>query len=203
MGLFDELSRSLAPHSNRLNDTINTHGQLLHYRLAQIEKGISSLGRPDTGDNYFRIAVNKKFAIGETELFVVGMNEFYPVQFITVNTGTKKTPAFTINANAIAVLAVGKEGTGTETIGGDVVLLPGERVTIDMEAEGEVELTLGMIRIRTDPTGRAVNYGHSEELLVGRNTHDPARDVIKTSTTPYESTPPETIDAGGSPVITR
>lgn len=203
MGLFDDLSKALSPHANKLNETIGFHGWLLHERLQRIEEGIGTLGRPDIGDQWFKRVIKAKLPAGETELFTVDLNEINPVQFMTVNGLTLKSPAFTIQAGGAMVLAAAKEGVGQETIGGDIVFLPGERVSIIMAEEGNVEITLGMTRVLTDRQTVPIDYGRSEELLAGRNTHDPKRDVITTSTHPWEATPAETVDASGRPVITR
>lgn len=202
MGLFDELTRATAPHVEKLNETFNFHGFLLHNRLQAIEERLSTLGRPDIGDFYFRRTIIGKFK-GENELFTVKNNEFLPIQFITVNGLTLKSPAFTITANNTMILAVAKEGVGQETIGGDIVLLPGEVIELVMSAEGEVEITLGMIRVPIVKQDKPMQYGRSEELLAGRNTHDPNRDVIASKTGEWTETPAETVDSGGRPVITR
>lgn len=203
MGLFDELSKAASPHVSTLNETLNLHGFLLHDRLREIEDRISTLGRPDIGDHYFRRSIVGKLPIGETELFEVPMNQYMPLQYMTVNGLTLKSPAFTITADRVMVLAVAKEGVGQETPGGDIVFLPSETVSINMAEAGNVEITLGFIRVPIVKQSVPVQYGRSEELLAGSNTHDPKRDVITTSDKPWEETPPETVDSGGRPVITR
>lgn len=203
MGFLDELSRVTGPFVDKVNDTLNYHGFLLHSRLERIEAGIGTLGRPDVGDLWAKVPINKKFPAGESELFSADLNEIIPIQFITINGLALKTPAFKIVAGGAMVLAFAKEGVGQETIGGDIVILPGERVSIIMAEEGTVEATLGITRVQIAKHNKAMQYGLSEELLAANNTHDPNRDVIMSPNGEWAPEPPETIDSGGRPPIVR
>lgn len=201
--LFDELSESLNPHVQKMHEMFNFHGFLLQERLARIENAIGTQGRPDIGDLWFKQVIKGKLALGETEFFTVDLNEYNAVQYITINGLTAKSPAFTITAGGAMVLAFAKEGVGQETIGGDIMFLPGERISIVTAEAGTFEITLGLTRIMIDKQGNVVQYGRSEELLATRNTHDPNRDVIMSRTGLWTEDPSEVEDTGGRPVITR
>lgn len=203
MGVIEDLGNTLTPHVEKVNTTLNIHGWLLQERLQRLEDRISDLGRPSTGDFYFRRTIQGKFIEGTTELFTTDVNEFLAVQFVTINGLTLKTPAFKINAGGVMILAYAKEGIGTETPGGDVMILPGEKVDIVMSAEGSVEGTLGMTRFFKCKQENAMDYGLSEELLSASNTHDPARDVIMSKNGEWTPTPGEVVDSGGRPPIIR
>ena len=203
MGFIDDLGKSLSPAAEKLNTTLNMHGWLLQERLQRLENRISDLGRPDVGDFYFRRSIQGTFPEGETELFTADVGEFLAVQFVTINGLTLATPAFRIMAGGVMILAFAKEGIGSEEPGGDIMIMPGEKVTINMSAAGKVEATLGMTRILKNREEVPFQTGPSEELLSSTNVHEVGRDVIASEDGQWESTPSEIVNTGGRPPILR
>lgn len=202
MGLLDELSRVLAPHSHRLNENIATQGNLIHGRLAGIQNAIDDLGRPDFGDHWFRIPLRGKLAAEAIELGTVPMNEIWAVQAIAINGQALKTPAFTISASGAIVFASEKEKNEYQNISGNIVFMPGERVELLPGAEGTFAATISIIRRQIPDRAHPAATGHSAERLESTNTHDPQRDVIESRTGQYREIPGETGNFSGEPPLT-
>ena len=205
MGIFDDMSKVLNPHAEKLNNTIHLQGALLHTRLGSIEKALSDLGRPDSGDLWTDLGINAKLSAKEPrELTTVQMNETLLVQAIAAfcpNIKTVKSIFIRANGRLRARINVEPEATGLLTPGGDIAFLPGELITAEFQGEGEAELTVTCIRRGLQVRPTSANTGVSGELDASMNTHDPARDIIASRTGGYSELPPEVRDTGGSPPL--
>lgn len=180
MGFIADLTDGLAPHVDKLNSNLALHGTLIHGRLRGIQDAVDDLNRPDFGDKWIRFAINKKVPSKEPiQIGTVPMNEAWEFQAITLNGIQRTSPHFLLLANGIMVGSYVKEGIGTETIGGDQVLSPGEELTIEnQEAEGIVQATLMFTRIQIPTVPRPTTGESGIDGLMPRNTHEPNRDII-------------------------
>lgn len=197
MGLFDELSKALAPHAHKLNDTLTLQGALLHTRLARIEDAL--LDRPLTIDAWFRMHIGPAQFTGEEprELAVVPMNEVWLFQAI-VSDGVKVTsPAYVIECGGNLISSVIAQGVGTEKLGGDVVGLPGEKIVLTARTTGTVSACFHIVRRQLPAQKLPKAPSASTEGVVGSNTHDPARDLVTARVGTYQELPPEIADSTG------
>lgn len=205
MGIWDEISKAVEPHSARLNDTLHLQGALLHTRLGAIEQHLSDLARPDVGDLWADLGVNKAVLAGTpVEIGVVQMNEILAVQAIAV-TGNATVKRVNVRANSRlrASVPVSETAPGFLSPGGDLVFLPGEIITIEGEGAGQLEATVTCIRRGLPVRPAPANTGVSGEFLAPSNTHDLARDLILSRTGQYSEIAGEVLDTGGNPPITR
>jgi hypothetical protein len=202
MGVFDELSKILKPHSDRLNENLATQGNLIHDRLSRIESVLKLT--PTSVDYWRRLRINQKMAEGEKiELAVVPNNEIWILESLVTDGVFVKAPAYIIEVNNQLVSSVIAEGVGTEKIGGDVVALPGEVLTLTARKEGTVSFCLHLIRRRLPATEKKAQMGPSGHHLASSNTHDPQRDVIESRTGEYAELGHEVIDTTGRPPLVR
>lgn len=192
MKFAEQFAEALTPHSTRLNQTIAAAATAVHSKLSNIEKAASDLQRADFGDKHFRIRLSGKLK-GENELAEVPINEIWSVQWIAINGVKNKTPAFSLKADSVLFFAALKEGTGLETVGGDIVLLPGEAINLTMEEEGTIEGTIDIIRRKVPVEPVRQQTGPSREQLETVNVHDPRRDIITNPNGIFAETPPETV----------
>lgn len=202
MGILDELSKAIGPHSSRLNENIATQGNLIHGKLAGIQNSLDDLNRPDFGDKWFRIPLRGKLPAEPIELGTVPMNEVWAVQAIAINGKAAKTPAFTISASGAIVFAAELEKNEYQNVSGNIVFMPGERIELTPSAEGVFSATISIIRVEIPEIPRRAQTGRSAERIEALNTHDPARDVIESRTGIYTEPGPETHDEVGEPPLT-
>src|SRR2546430_4870921 len=191
MGLLDDISNILTPHASRLNQTIASTGVFLHSKLDAIEEAIRESAQADWNDRWFRLNFKKKIK-GEEELAECPVNEIWAIQAITVDGLQEKSPAFIVLLDQrILLFSVIKEGLGTENVSGNIVVLPGETISILAREEGAFSFTIHMLRhkIQVKPT---MQHSRAGELVQGRNTHDPERDIIRSKTGIYVGSPRET-----------
>lgn len=179
MGLIEQLSQALEPHSKRLNDTLHLQGALLHQRLAGIERNVSDLGRPDVGDKWYRIVIKGKLQPGRLELGEVPMNEEWMLQSIVTDGITQKTPNFIVEANNALIFASPAEFNDSRNFGGNVAFLPGEVIYITPRIEGLFYVTINLTRRRMPIASKETQLGYGADKTQAINTHDPARDVIR------------------------
>lgn len=198
MGIYDEIRNILAPHANSLNKTIAVTGMAISNKLDLIEKKASDAFKPDVGDKWIRFNIKKEFAGAETEeLGEVPQNEIWKVHALVVDGIQEKSPAFIITgSSSVLFFSVIKEGVGTETVGGDLVLLKGERLAITTRGSGKISATLHLIRMKVPTVPFHDVTGEPEGALEPINTHDPKRDVIMSETGQYTETQPETLEVG-------
>jgi hypothetical protein len=203
MGLFEDMSKALNPHAEKLNNTIHLQGALLHTRLGGIEKALSDMARPDIGDLWADLGMNGVLAAKTPkEIGVVQLNEVLMVQaFAAIGAAAVKRVILRANGRLRASLPVLEASPGLVTPGGDIVFLAGEIITIEAEAEGQVEVTVTCVRRGLQVRPVAANTGVSGERDASMNTHDPARDIIASRTGGYSELPPEVRDTGGSPPL--
>lgn len=199
MGFLDDIEDRLTPHLQGTTEQLRSHAALIYNKLDLIHQATSDLGRPDFGDFYFSIVQRAKFPVGKTDIGAVPTNEIWLVQAVTVNGIVNKTPTFLIESNGIMRMAVIKEGIGTESLGGNIALLPGEVITINNQGaeEGTIHLTMTVIRKQL-PKRPIPAASVGAEPLIGKNTHEIERDVIASPTDIWVEPPgeivPETID---------
>lgn len=145
MGIIDEMSKQLSPHTERI-------AGVLHNGLSRMEARISDLGKPDTGDQFFHISRKAKIPVGQQPLRVqIGgggrsgpsPGEIWLLQCMCTNGATLKSPAWTLRTNTGRLIAaVIKEGIGMETPGGDIPILFGEELIFEPAEEGEFDFTI-------------------------------------------------------------
>jgi hypothetical protein len=179
MSFFDGLSEALAPHTNKLNDTIAVHGSAIYAKLHAIEKANSDLARGDIGDHWDRIIIKRHFEAEEN--FVVRevpLSEIFSIQAIVVDGIKEKSPAFIILGGGVMIHSVIKEGIGFEGIGGDQIFLPGEKVEVQAREAGNINCVITVIR-RLSPVEKAAQQmGRGTEFYGPHNVHEVSRDVI-------------------------
>jgi hypothetical protein len=205
MGIFEDMSKALSPHADRLNGTIHLQGALLHTRLGGIERALSDLGRPDVGDLWVDLGVNATVAaLAPKELITIQMNEALQVQSIVAQfPGSKEQQVINIRANRRLRAALQGEKTASFFPGGNISFLPGEAITIESLNEAAIEVTITCIRRGLQVRPAPANTGVSGERDASLNTHDPARDIIQSRTGEYQELASEVRDTGGSPPLTR
>jgi hypothetical protein len=186
MGLFDELSKALTPHSKRLNENIGFQGALLHRKLHAIEHAVHDLGRGDIGDHWQRFVIKRKFGANEqVEVMLCPINEIFLIQAISSDGVQEKSPAYVLEANGVLLESVIKEGLGFEGIGGNQVVLPGETLTITARAEGNINCVVTVIRRPYPGIKITTEFGRDSDQYSHRNVHETARDVIASKTDIY------------------
>src|SRR5215469_9302639 len=203
MGLAETLSDGLGPHVSALGQTINHHGERIQSRLDDIHRKIGDLGRPDTGDIWYRMAVRGNYTGGTLyELATVGIGEIFLVQSITTNGPPNTSPAYTIRSNGYLIAAVIKEGIGTENPGGDIVCLQGEKIIFEPGATGVFDFVLTVLRREFARKELSADLGPIAESLGTRNTHEPGRDYVKQPPPlEWEQSPMDTENTVGRPAL--
>ena len=192
MGFFDGLTEALAPHSEKLRQDMLFHGTAIHGKLHAIERAIFDLGRGDIGNKWQRFSVQRKFA--EAEDFEVGtcpVNEMWLIQAISSDGVQEKSPAYVVLANGILLESVVKEGLGFEGVGGNQVVMPGERLSITARASGNLNCVITVIRRQYPTTPTMTDMGRDADRYSPRSTHDPARDEITSRTGQFVEQPSE------------
>jgi hypothetical protein len=165
MGILDDLSAKLWPHTAALTDTIERHREALE-RTSDIQK-------PDVEDKFHHIIRKGKFKgeatrlaqdVREQESAGPTLGEMWLFQSICVNGLPNASPTFTIRTNTgRLIVAVVKEGMGMETPGGDVAILVGEELIFEPSAEGTYDFTLTFRRIFLPRQRPDAGYGQSGE----------------------------------------
>lgn len=202
--MWDDVGKVLAPHSERLNQTLNLQGALLHQRLASIEAHVSDLARPDVGDTWRDLGFNGLTGgvFQPKDLEQVPMNEIWMVQAASV-LGAAAVAKVVVRANKKLRIVMPVSATLPTTFGagGNVVFLPGEVITVEGEAEGQAEISITVIRRKLPVTKMPAQMGKSGDVLGSQNTHDPARDVITSRTGGYTEVAPEVQNQDGLPSL--
>lgn len=107
MGLLDDASRLLAPHTQAVAGTIDRHGKNITERLGELAQ-FSDLGRPDTADVSKFLIVNSKLKnerisfdqlTGGNDDGGPSLGEIWLLQSICVNGQANKSPGFAIRTN--------------------------------------------------------------------------------------------------------
>lgn len=204
MGLKDELSKALSPHSKKLADTLNLQGAVLHERLRSIERHVSDMARPDVGDLWRDMEFKGEIgAFAPKEFDAVPMNEIWAVQAVNaLFPSAVERLIIRANGKLRVVLAVTTTLPITLGIGGNIVFLPGELITVEGEkaAVGELSLLVVRKRLPVNPIPRQTGRAQGE-ITAPSNTHDPARDVIRSRTGTYQEVQGEIRDTGGRPSL--
>lgn len=191
MGLFDGLAEIIDPHVREARAQIALHAQSLDMRLQGIEKQVSNLGRGNFGDKWQRFVIKRKFTENETyEVGVCPINEIWSIQAIATDGVQEKSPSFIIMANGVLLETVNKEGLGYEGIGGNQVVLPGERLEVLARAEGNINCVITVIRMKDADVPLPTEYGRSSEQFSPKATHEIARDEIASRTDQYTEPAP-------------
>src|SRR5215472_2528645 len=208
MSLAETLRDGLQPHANTLNSNLTLHGQNILGRLSENHDRIGDLGRPDTGDQYIRLAKTFTVPAGTYELGTVPAGEVWLVQSLVTNGIVHASPHFVLRSGGYLIASVIKEGIGTETQGGDIVCLQGEQVVFQCEAEGSFEFVLTVLR-RKFPRLPRVPRNVKSEQLTKSNTHEPGRDVITEPSgpllpsAPWPTSPPDMNSHDGNPPLVK
>jgi hypothetical protein len=186
VGLFDSFSEALAPHASKLNDTLAFHSAAIHNKLHAIEVAVSDLGRGDIGNKWQRFSIQKKLESGvEFEIGVCPVNEMWLIQSISSDGVQEKSPPFVILANGILIESIIKEGLGFEGIGGNQVVMPGEKLSIIARETGNVNCVITIIRREYPVQKKLTDMGKDTDRYSPKAMHDPARDEIESRTGQY------------------
>jgi hypothetical protein len=192
MSIIDQLSAALTPHREAMQEHLAFQGVALHNRLHAIEQAVNDLGRGDIGNKWQRIVTNKTLTSGEdVELGICPINEIWLIQAIASDGVQEKSPPFVVLANKVLIASIIKEGIGFEGIGGNQILLPGERLSVVARETGAVNFTITFIRRPYPGVKIPTDMGRSAERFSPRSTHDTGRDEIASRTDRYSEQAPE------------
>jgi hypothetical protein len=171
MNFIDDASKALEPHTKHIAGIISANGAKIIERLDEIAQ-TSDVGRPDTGDDFKFLIVNKKIAAA-TQPFdtIIGggdsgptLGEIWMVQSICVNGLPNKSPGFAIRTNTgRLIFAVMAEGMGNETTSGSIILLQGEYLIFEPLAEGVFDFTITVVQRKFPRQEPDAGFGVSEE----------------------------------------
>lgn len=190
MSFIEDASNALAPHTRHLTNSLNYHGARLDQKLSELVQ-LSDLGRPDTGNVFkFLIVQRKKLPLETVPLNLItgiqndeagpSLGEIWLLQSLVSSGSTPKSPQFNIRTNTGRLIyASSTEGNSNEKYGGDIILLQGEVLIFEPSAEGVFDFTISVI-LRKMPRQRPdAGYGVSEEYYEGQSRtqeHEPERD---------------------------
>lgn len=186
MGLFDGLAEALDPHSKKWQHMFSLHMQGVNNRLEAIERATSDLGRGDIGNHWQRFQIKRKFESGEEfEIGICPANEMWLIQSISSDGVQEKSPPYVLLANGLLIESVIKEGLGFEGVGGNQVVMKGERFSILAREAGSINCVVTIIR-RTLPVSEwQYDNGRANKQVAGKNTHEIDRDAILARTLQY------------------
>lgn len=201
MGLIEQLSEALKPHTDKLGQDAAFHMRAVHNKLHAIENAVNDLGRGDIGSKWQRFQIKKKFEGAETfEIGVCPVNEIWLIQALSSDGVQEKSPAYVILANGVLIESVIKEGLGFEGIGGDQVVLPGETLELVTRAAGSINCVITIIRREYPVIKKSTDYGRDTDRFdrSDRSTHDVNRDqLMQRLGSTYHEAPPETVPGAG------
>lgn len=187
MGIMDDASGALAPHTKHLGGIISRHGAAINQSIRELQQQ-SDLGRPDTEDDWKFLIVNKKLPLERVSFDQLtnsnddggpSLGEVWLIQSICTNGQPNKSPGFNIRTNTGRLLfAIVPEGMGNETVSGSVTLLQGEVIFFEPLAEGVFDFTISLIQRKFPRQEPDAGYGQSMETYEPepRSTqHEPER----------------------------